>query len=91
MTQMDRIGAIDNRMCREKLADSLIECLGVDGAIHACQENVWDGVLDLVLRHKHRARQRLGRNQRGVAPAQANRGLDFIGRRPYTVAHRAVR
>jgi hypothetical protein len=56
MKQMDRTTEIDNRSHQEMLADSLIEYLGVDGAIHACQANIWDGVLDVVLRHKHRAR-----------------------------------
>ena len=52
MTPTDRMDAINNRMRQEKFADSLIACLGVDGAIHACRANVWDGVLGLVLRHR---------------------------------------
>ena len=30
------------------LANSLVDCLGVDGAIHACEENLWFGVLAIV-------------------------------------------
>jgi hypothetical protein len=32
-----------------KLAISLISSLGVDGAIHVCQANSWDGVLNWVM------------------------------------------
>jgi hypothetical protein len=35
-----------------RLADSLIETLGLDGAIYACRANAWDGVLDFVLSHR---------------------------------------
>lgn len=31
---------------QEKLAVSLIQSLGIEGAIHACQANSWDGVLE---------------------------------------------
>ena len=34
---------------QEKLAVSLIQSLGIEGAIHACQANSWDGVLKCVL------------------------------------------
>ncbi len=34
---------------QEKLAVSLIQSLGIEGAIHACQANSWDGVLKYVL------------------------------------------
>lgn len=32
-----------------KLANSLIDGLGREGAIHACRANGWDGVLDYLL------------------------------------------
>ena len=34
---------------QEKLAVSLIQSLGIEGAVHACQANSWDGVLKYVL------------------------------------------
>jgi hypothetical protein len=37
---------------QRRLADSLIETLGLDGAIYACRANAWDGVLDFVLSHR---------------------------------------
>ncbi len=37
------------RSHQEKLAVSLIQSLGIEGAIHACQANSWDGVLKCVL------------------------------------------
>lgn len=39
----------DNHSYQAKLALSLIATLGVDGAIRACQENCWHGVLDYLL------------------------------------------
>lgn len=36
------------------LADSLVECMGRDSAIHVCQVNGWDGVLKLLLDDKGR-------------------------------------
>ncbi len=36
---------------QQRLAGALVDCLGRDGAIHACQANAWDGVLDFVLSH----------------------------------------
>ena len=69
MTRTDQMDAINNRMRQEKFADTLIACLGVDGAIHACRANVWDGVLGLVLRYKRCTWEHLGGNQRSAAPA----------------------
>ena len=45
MTLTDEPGGADQRSHQEKLAFSLVESLGVEGAIHACQANCWDGVL----------------------------------------------
>ncbi len=44
----DKPGGADQRSHQEKLAFSLVESLGVEGAIHACQANCWDGVLECV-------------------------------------------
>ncbi len=44
----DEPGGADQRSHQEKLAFSLVESLGVEGAIHACQANSWDGVLEYV-------------------------------------------
>ncbi len=44
----DGIGGPEARSHQEKLAVSLIQSLGIDGAIHACQANSWDGVLEYV-------------------------------------------
>ncbi len=49
MTPSDRQEANDNRGYQEQLAHSLLDCLGHEGAIHACQANAWDGVLDFLL------------------------------------------
>lgn len=38
-----------------KLAETLVDSLGLDGAIHACHANGWDGVLAAILgRGQHR-------------------------------------
>ncbi len=70
MTRADRMDSINNRMRQERFADSLVACLGVEGAIRACRANVWDGVLGLVLRDKRCTRVYLGRKQWSAAPAQ---------------------
>ncbi len=38
-----------NRSYQENLAASLVACMGIEGAIQACLENAWHGVLDYVL------------------------------------------
>ena len=48
MTLTDETGGPEQRSHQEKLAFSLIESLGIEGAIHACQANCWDGVLECV-------------------------------------------
>ena len=45
----DGIGDSEQRSHQEKLAFSLVQSLGIDGAIRACQANSWDGVLAYVL------------------------------------------
>ncbi len=45
----DDSGGPEARSHQEKLAVSLIQSLGIEGAIHACQANSWDGVLKCVL------------------------------------------
>ena len=47
--------ASDNWSNQEQLAASLVDCLGVDGAIYACQANAWEGVLRFVLPHRKNA------------------------------------
>ncbi len=42
-------GAPEDRSHQEKLAFSLVQSLGIEGAVHACQANSWDGVLEYVL------------------------------------------
>ena len=44
----DETGGAEQRSHQEKLAFSLVESLGIEGAIHACQANCWDGVLECV-------------------------------------------
>ena len=34
---------------QQGLADSLVECMGRESAIHVCQVNGWQGVLKLLL------------------------------------------
>ena len=36
------------RIEQAKLAMALVDNLGLDGAIHACRANGWDGVLDVI-------------------------------------------
>ena len=58
MTQIkltDGNGGSETRSHQEKLAVSLVQNLGIEGAIHACQANSWDGVLDYVLSHRGNA------------------------------------
>ena len=45
----DRYEHSDNRSYQADLAVSLVATLGRDGAIRACQENCWQGVLDQLL------------------------------------------
>ncbi len=45
----DGSGGPEERSHQEKLAFSLVQSLGIEGAIHACQANSWDGVLEYVL------------------------------------------
>ncbi len=45
----DGSGGPEARSHQEKLAVSLVQSLGIEGAIHACQANSWDGVLEHVL------------------------------------------
>jgi hypothetical protein len=52
MTQIkitDGSGGPEERSHQEKLAVSLVQSLGIEGAIHACRANSWDGVLEYVL------------------------------------------
>ena len=37
------------RSTQHGLAASLIECMGRESAIHVCQVNGWDGVLEVLL------------------------------------------
>lgn len=50
------------RSSQEQLAASLIDCLGVDGAIYACQANAWEGVLRHVLPYRQDAETQDGGN-----------------------------
>jgi hypothetical protein len=54
MTRDDRGEIVNNRSCQEQLARSLLDSLGREGAIHACQANNWDGVLGLLLTSTNR-------------------------------------
>ncbi len=45
----DQGGGPEERSHQEKLAVSLVQSLGIEGAVHACQANSWDGVLEYVL------------------------------------------
>lgn len=38
----------ENRNEQAKLALALVDSLGLEGAIHACRANGWDGVLDFL-------------------------------------------
>lgn len=33
---------------QQQLANELVACLGLDGAIHVCKVNGWAGVLELI-------------------------------------------
>ena len=80
MTQTNRIDAIDKRKRQEKFADSLIECLGVDGAIRACRANVWDGVLGLVLSDERCTGEGPGDTRTRAVPGQADRSMEPVSR-----------
>lgn len=45
MTPRESYEPVDNRAYQRRLAASLVDCLGHDGAVRACQANSWDGVL----------------------------------------------
>jgi hypothetical protein len=40
-----------NRDYQRELAESLIRCMGVERAVHACQASGSDGVLEMALRY----------------------------------------
>lgn len=44
---------LETRNYQEQLALSLLDCLGWEEAVHACQENTWDGVLAVLLQQPH--------------------------------------
>ncbi len=52
MTQQEGAALIANRPHQARLAQSLISTLGLEGAVHACQANTWDGVLQCVLAYQ---------------------------------------
>jgi len=45
----DGSGGPEERSHQEKLAVSLVQNLGMEGAIQACRANSWDGVLEYVM------------------------------------------
>ncbi len=53
------IAANDDEHSTEKLAADLVRQLGMDGAINACRQNLWFGVLQAI-QHQH-LRHRAGR------------------------------
>jgi hypothetical protein len=91
MAQTNRIDAIDKRKRQEKFADSLIECLGVDGAIRACRANVWDGVLGLVLSAERCTREGAGDIRTRAVPGPENRSMESVSFRSYAAAYSAAR
>ncbi len=50
MFRSDSIDAA-NRDYQRQIAESLIGNMGLERAVHACQANGWDGVLEKVLRY----------------------------------------
>ncbi len=49
MTSAPETGDDVPRNNQERLAASLIDCLGRDSAIHVCKLNGWRGVLDVII------------------------------------------
>lgn len=45
---------LETRSYQEQLALSLLDCLGWEQAVHACQENTWDGVLAVLLQQQNK-------------------------------------
>jgi len=45
--------ALETRCYQEQLALSLLDCLGWEQAVHACQANTWDGVLAVLLQKRN--------------------------------------
>lgn len=60
MTRRPQMTAPLNRPHQARLARSLVETLGIEGAIYACQANAWAGVLDCVLAQRGEPAQRPG-------------------------------
>ena len=54
MTSVQETGDDAPRNNQERLAASLVDCLGRDSAIHVCKLNGWQGVLDVII-HQGRA------------------------------------
>ncbi len=51
-SRQEQGSVIANRPYQAELARSLIDTLGFDGAIYACQSNAWEGVLACVLAYR---------------------------------------
>ncbi len=53
------VAANDDHQSTDKLAADLVRQLGVDGAINACRQNLWFGVLQAIQSQhlRHRARR----------------------------------
>ena len=60
MVRHDHPNAPSNQTYQARLARSLIETLGLEGAIYACQANAWAGVLDCVLAFREETAPRTG-------------------------------
>ncbi len=46
---------LETRSYQEQLAHSLLNCLGWEEAVHACQANTWDGVLAVLMQQQHKS------------------------------------
>jgi hypothetical protein len=51
-SRQEQGSVINNRPYQAELARSLVDTLGLDGAIYACQSNAWQGVLECVLAYR---------------------------------------
>jgi hypothetical protein len=78
MAPEDRPHSPENQCQQERLAGSLIETLGFEGAVQARQANGWDGVLECVGRPEAEQGNQASHRGRRTAPTVDNARLTKI-------------
>jgi hypothetical protein len=72
MAPEDRPDPPEDQCRLERLAASLVETLGFEGAVQACQANGWDGVLECVRKQEAEQGNRASHRGQPAPPAVDN-------------------